>query len=46
MQKFRSHLESLSGFPVVYGNINEAFSKDEGQLTASDQMVRLTNLEE
>lgn len=34
------------GVPVVYGNINEVYYKGQGQLTMSDQMVRLENPEE
>lgn len=34
------------GFPVVYGNINEVYYKGQGQLSMSDQMVRLENPEE
>ena len=34
------------GFSVVYGKINEAYYKAEGQLAMSDQMVRLNNPKE
>lgn len=34
------------GFPVVYGKINEAYYKAEGQLPMSDRMVRLKNPKE
>lgn len=34
------------GFSVVYGKINEAYYKAEGQLAMSDQMVRLSNPKE
>lgn len=46
MQKFGSHSEKSLGFPVVYGNINEVYYKGQGQLSMSDQRVRLENPEE
>lgn len=46
MQKFGSHSEKSLNFPVVCGNINEVYYKGQGQLSMSDQRLRLENPEE